>query len=109
MDKEYNLPLGGMTFDVNEYISSWESLSDGLSEITGLEPDSFDPCICLRTGMEQIPLVHFSPENAVYMINKWLDWGLPTEGLSAPIDRSIKDCKKEYEEEIELYKTYGGD
>jgi len=33
----------------------------------------------------------------------------PVEDAMAPIDEAIKDIEAEYEEEIELYRTYGGD
>tara|TARA_Y100000034_G_C6805873_1_gene361838 strand:- start:25 stop:315 length:291 start_codon:yes stop_codon:yes gene_type:complete len=96
-----------MTSSVDEYISLWEELASGVSEITGLEPDSFDPCICLKTNMPNYPFCYFSPDQASDMIKRWLN---KDAGRREPfIDAATKNCREEYDEEVDLYKTYGGD
>jgi hypothetical protein len=107
MSRLYNLPFDGTTSSVYEYVSLWEELVSGMSEITGLEPDSFDPYICLKTNIPEYPLCYFNPEQASHMINRWLN---KEAGRREPfIDAATKDCREEYDEEVDLYKTYGGD
>lgn len=107
-DKLYNLPFGGTTNDVNYYISNWELLANGAAEITGLKVDSFDPCIALSTGIPGYSMAYFSPQQVSNMMIKWLDID-PRDTIGGSIDLATKDCRDEYDEEIALYETYGGD
>lgn len=71
MSRQYRLPLGGETNDVDEYVKAWTDLADPLAELLEMTVYGFDPAITLNTDVAMYPTVSFSPSKAKRLIEKF--------------------------------------
>jgi|1_EtaG_2_1085319.scaffolds.fasta_scaffold06270_6 hypothetical protein len=79
---------------------------DGTWSLTFDVNDDFKGWFKKQTGRKRWSDRHF---------HKAMNWALArvieeeSRNKKAPLDLAIEGCESEYEEEIDLYKTYGGD
>jgi hypothetical protein len=71
MSRQYKLPLGGQTNDVDEYVKAWTDLASPLAELLEMTVYGFDPAITLNTGVAMYPTVTFAPSKAKILIEKF--------------------------------------
>lgn len=58
--KEYTLPNGNSTTDVNKYVCAWKELAKPFEELSGLEAHSYNPGIAFISPKKRGNIVNFS-------------------------------------------------
>jgi len=66
--REYRLPTGRWTRNVEEYARAWDRLVQAGARILGLEPLGCDPGVCFHTGVGAHPVAGLSPQTIERLI-----------------------------------------